>query len=445
MNCLDFGYDCIVPATKSMRHRLSEPPPAKDAIDSILKHGAAADQLRSCPQLLRRLRTACFLDDQNLPLFGRKRLVEQYKKDGLVLFLGAGVSIGSHVPSWPELSDALLLKSGVARAELATVKKALPSYIAQFELAAQRLGPHGFVQEIHRGLYDNLNCKPQVERIPLSFEDQKSWGDKWDDVLKGLQANKTLATVGDFLFAYDGSTPRRNPQIHAILTSNADNLLELYCLAKTRGRRMLTLVDRASVGEHPNHIPVYHLHGSLDARGENVFKPAADSVAPGEAQAITRELPPDLTFGESKYYETIANPFSFVNHTPESFLRRLNALFIGTSLDDLNMRRWLYDSFRERVLHRTTYLRELHERQYLDAKYEAELASRRHFWLRPEVETDKDGRWRVPKEHVECVMHNLGVQVIWCTDYDDMRACIDEVRREGDNPGFGQQPARFPI
>lgn len=34
-------------------------------------------------------------------------------------------------------------------------------------------------------------------------------------------------------------------------------------------------------------------------------------------------------------------------------------LFVGRSLDDLNVRRWPYTSFRERVEHRKKYLREI--------------------------------------------------------------------------------------
>lgn len=262
---------------------------------------------------------------------------------------------------------------------------------------------------------------------------------------KSLQANRTLEAVGDLLITDDGAGPKRNPQIHAVLTSNADNLLELYCEAKTGGKRVITMVDRASVGDHPDQTPVYHLHGTLDARDENLFRPTPASVPPNELQELTDELLPDLVFRESEYYETIANPASFLNHTPQSFLRRLNALFIGTSLDDLNMRRWLHDSFRERVQHRTSYLREFYWRQYPDAKHEARLESLRHFWLRPETEKDKDGKtWVVPKKHVESVMRNLGVQVVWCTDYEDMRRCLAEVQQRGCDPEFDRRVADYP-
>jgi len=152
-----------------------------------------------------------------------------------------------------------------------------------------------------------------------------------------------------------------------------------------------------------------------------------------------------LIFRESEYYQTIANPVSFINHTPQSFLQRLNALFVGTSLDDLNMRRWLHSSFRERVQHRTKYLREFYATEYPDAEYEAEIESRRHFWLRTRTEIDNEGKyWQVPEQHVDCVMSNLGVQVIWCDDYDDMRSCIHKLQKAGHSSQFGRGLAEFP-
>jgi len=428
-----------------MRHRSTERPPAKADIDRIVREGAAVDDESRFRQFVRRMQKAFFLDVKNRSLPARKRLVEQYRKDGLVLFLGAGVSSGSGIPNWPELADKLLLKSGVKSTDLNAVKKALPSYITQFELVGELLGTRRrLVEEIYRGLYARMECRPQLMEIPRKYEEQRGWHG-WGNVFKALQANKTLKAVGDLLIDSDSAEIRRNPQIHAVLTFNADNLLEIYCAAKAGGKRILTLVDRASVGEHPDETPVYHLHGTLDGRGENFLRRFPAAVPPGELQEITDDLLPDLIFRESEYYETIANPASFVNHTPQSFLRRLNALFIGTSLEDLNMRRWLYDSFRERVRHRIKYLREFYMKKYPEAEYEAELESRRHFWLRPEIERNKDGRpWRVPKKHVERVMRNLGVQVIWCKDYDDMRSCIYEVQMLGRNAEFGRRAAEFP-
>lgn len=222
--------------------------------------------------------------------------------------------------------------------------------------------------------------------------------------------------------------------------------MEIYCLARSRGKRVLTWIDRASVGEHPDETPVYHLHGFLDARRDNLFKPDSETDLPHGLQEITDHLLPELIFRESQYFESIASPVSFVNHTPQSFLRRLNVLFVGTSLDDLNMRRWLHDSFKERVAHRTKFLRQFHRKPYADAEYEAALTSRRHFWLRPSIELERGrprGHWRVPQAEVQRVMSNLGVQVVWCRSLQGIRDCLDQLRTRGGFSEFGRQPAPY--
>ena len=343
------------------------------------------------------------------------------------------------------LASRLLLNSGIAADDLSDIKKALPSLITQFELAGCVLGSNKkLLEEIYRALYSSMECKRQLEKIPRKYEEQISWNG-WAEVLKTLESNETLAAVGNLLIVEDKSGLRRNPQIHAVLTVNADNLLELYCEAKTGGKRMVTMIDRASVGDHPDQTPVYHLHGTLDARDENMFRSPPPSIQSHEIQEIDDELVPDLVFRETEYYETIANPGSFINHTPQSLFRRLNALFIGTSLDDLNMRRWLYNSFSERVRHRTKFLREYYWRQYSDARYEAMLESLRHFWLRLETQADADNKtWELPKEHIESVMNRLGVQLIWCADYEDLQKCILDVRQKGYDACFGRRPADYP-
>jgi hypothetical protein len=96
----------------------------------------------------------------------RERLLGQYKKDGLVLFLGAGVSSGSKIPSWPALSSAVLEKAGITGEELEQVKKAVPSYITQFELAGQLLGnQRSLTMAIYEKLYEGMPCKAQLEEM----------------------------------------------------------------------------------------------------------------------------------------------------------------------------------------------------------------------------------------------------------------------------------------
>ena len=245
-------------------------------------------------RFLRRMRMGFFLDSQNRPLSARQRLVNQYKQDGLVLFLGAGVSVESGVPNWPVLVNRVLLKSGIARRDLSQIERSLNTYITRFELAGLRAGNRvQFVKALYESLYSGVKCRGVLEQIPKKYEKQIGWPG-WTRVLRCLESNKTLATVGNLLIVHSQRKPRRNPQIHAVLTFNADNLLELYCRALTKGRHIITMVDRASVGDHPDRLSVYHLHGVLDVRGENIFRCPPQSVAVDTLQILTDGLAPRL-------------------------------------------------------------------------------------------------------------------------------------------------------
>ncbi len=436
------GY-ILLSEVRMRRRRINKEPPSANDINRILSSGARPKDNTQYPDLLRCLRQSCYLNATDQTLESRERLLTQYKKDGLVLFLGAGVSVGSGIPNWQKLARDLIVPE--VSSDYKEVKRAFPSLPTQFQLAACKLPPGQFVKKLYERLYSGLKFKKgMLKDIPRKREEQRNWSG-WDKIRKELGINRTLKCVGDLLIVENESTAkaefRRNPQIHAVLTLNVDNLLELYCQSKTSGRKLLTMVDRASVGDHPDLIPVYHLHGTLDARDENFLakdRPPT-GVSASELQKMV-ELIPDLVFRESEYYETIANPVSFVNHTPQSYLQRLNVLFIGTSIDDVNIRRWLYASFRERVQHRIKYLRELYRRKYKDAEVEAELESVRHFWLR----TNKERGKKLPKKDVELVMKKLGVQVVWCDDLNDLRSCVRDLKEKGKESAFGKGSAPCP-
>jgi hypothetical protein len=430
-----------------MRDRICEQPASEMEINSILQPGGPKKN-KSRPDLLRRLWQSCYLDDKCNPLTPRQRLLAQYRKDGLVLFLGAGVSTCSGVPSWDNLIQKVFAQLDLGKFDLGkfdyeTVKWSFPNLLTQFDLAAYTLGSQ---REFVKMLYDCLYGDARFKEIKNIITEKKSWTQqRWNKLLVQLQRNETLKAVGELLIVKTGENWRRNQQIHAVLTTNADNLLELYCQASAPRARLLTMVDRASVGDHPEMTPVYHLHGALDAREENILRDGTpcNEVAVADLQKIDDQLLPGLVFRESEYYETLASPISFVNHTPQSYFQRLNVLFIGTSLNDLNIRRWLHSSFRERVEARTKYLREYHYRKYCDVRVEAELESVRHFWLRTKTERhEKCGmveEREVPMKLIELSMSKLGVQVVWCDSYEDMQGCIRKLKKAS-VPNFGRRP-----
>ncbi len=178
-------------------------------------------------------------------------------------------------------------------------------------------------------------------------------------------------------------------------------------MARARGHRLLTTVDRASVGDHPGMISIYHLHGWLDVRDRR------------ERPVVT----PPLVFRESEYFDAIANPNSFANYTAQSLFQRRNVLFIGTSMEDVNVRRWLYNSFEERRRTSHQFLR-ARSGDYAGAEAEAYAVSIRHFWFRQAKDLPEPNR--TIRTSVADSMRNLGVEVIWYQEHGEI---ADHLRR----------------
>jgi hypothetical protein len=298
------------------------------------------------------MRKCGYLDSTDRRTSGMERLRFQYDTDGLVLFLGAGSSKASGIPEWRGLIDRMLktLRFGPAPENTPSFsrlleEKASLSLLSQFDLVSHQCKGSDqsdrFVDMLREHLYGDpgfQEIRRLMNAIPVANEKKKLFD--WQPLLTELRKNTTLAAVGDLLLDQNSGEAVVNPKIGAVLTTNADNLLQAYVMGRAGGRRLLTTVDRASVGDHPGMISVYHLHGWLDVCDRR------------ELGVVT----PPLVFRESEYFDSMANPNSFANYTAQSLFQRRNVLFIGTSMEDVNVRRWLYNSFEERRRHRAQLL-----------------------------------------------------------------------------------------
>lgn len=364
-------------------------------------------------QFLNRMRKCAYLDFADRRTSGLERLRLQYESDGLVLFLGAGVSKASGIPEWRGLIDAMLKTLGIGPAtENASSfsrlleEKAGLSLLSQFDLVSHQCqGPDqsdkfvGLLREHLYGASEFAEIRRLMNAIPVDNEKKKLFN--WQPLLMELRKNTTLAAVGDLLLDQNGGEAVVNSRIGAVLTTNADSLVQTYAMGLARGRRLLTTVDRASVGDHPGMISVYHLHGWLDVRDRR-------------AQAV---VTPPLVFRESEYFETMANPNSFTNYTAQSLFQRRNVLFIGTSMEDVNLRRWLYNSFEERRRQRAQFL-EARYGDYSGAAAEAYAASIRHFWFKRIKDLPEPAQ--IIQTAMTDAMRHLGVEAIWYGEHDEI-------------------------
>jgi hypothetical protein len=372
-------------------------------------------------QFLNRMRKCAYLDSKDRRTSGLERLRLQYQNDGLVLFLGAGVSKASGIPEWRGLIDGMLKTLGFSPGpenpssfSRLLEEKASLSLLSQFDLVSHQCRGPGesdrFVSLLRDHLYgasEFQEIRRLMNEIPVDNEEKKSFD--WQPLLRELRKNTTLAAVGDLLLDPKVDQPAVDPQIGAVLTTNADNLLQTYVMGRAGGRRLLTTVDRPSVGDHPGMTSVYHLHGWLDVRDRR-------------QQAI---VPPPLVFRESEYFDTMANPNAFANYTAQSLFQRRNVLFVGTSMEDVNIRRWLYNSFQERRRHRAELLSSRYG-VYPGADAEAYAASIRHFWFK-RVKDLPEPRGPIQDSLADAMRH-LGVEVIWYAEHSEIADHLRSLR-----------------
>jgi hypothetical protein len=163
-----------------------------------------------------------------------------YQRDGVALFLGAGVSAGLGLPNWSTLIGALFASAFAERLDLDPFDAGVLSEAAA---SLNRDSPLQTVRYLRRALGSNSD----------KFEEQLS------KVLYGAYNPSGSSELADAI-ARLCVPGRLGPKVHSVITYNFDDLLE--------DRLNNKHVDHSSI-YHGNsqataaELPVYHVHGFL--------------------------------------------------------------------------------------------------------------------------------------------------------------------------------------
>ena len=120
-----------------------------------------------------------------------------------------------------------------------------------------------------------------------------------------------------------------------VISLNADDHIETEANAGHHPKRDPVVWPISRESTHPRSrparhgrppIPVYHLHGFLPRK---------------QATSIWRESADTLVFTDSDYWATVASPLSFANRVIAHALHDTACLFIGLSMHDVNVLRWI--------------------------------------------------------------------------------------------------------
>ena len=228
--------------------------------------------------------------------------------------LGAGVSIEAGVPNWRGLAvrvwqralKATEASSPVADLDIEHVVQDPQLLPVIFELAEEQLGTDEFVEVLRGCIYET--AKPRYS----------PGGESTLEVIAEIVAK-------DYLLG----AKRR---IVRVVTFNADELLREALRPQRRvhdlgqfWRTMEHAVADFAVGRGEQPVPVFHVHGLLPRAG-----------AFGADFSKHR-----LVFTDSQYWRSGTSQASLANRTMNAALADSHCIFIGLSMTDANLLRWL--------------------------------------------------------------------------------------------------------
>jgi hypothetical protein len=314
---------------------------------------------------------------------GWNLLRERYQQRGLVLALGAGVSTGCSLPSWPELlcrmgEECFGTKGRALVEQLIAAGTTLPAIAGILESKC----PSGvaFLDLLSKALYRDF---PFHELV--SNEDQRRRLVKFVQV-----SNPTMRSVAALCARKISDTEFiSNEMVRAVVNFNVDSVLRTYVRARY-GTYLFRTIESASKLGKIGRIPIYHMHGFLKFYRSN-------------RQDDDEEV--RCVFTEGQYYDFFNRPNSIFNYTFLYLLREFNCLFLGMSMTDENIRRLLHYStseHRQRAMERGQRL--------------LDRLALRHFAILKRSGTKKID------ELTDIALRRLGTRALWITSFEEIPA-----------------------
>lgn len=226
---------------------------------------------------------------------------QKFLKKKIALVLGAGVSMGSNLPSWNQLLVNILINCIDPTVSPEDAKLVSEAYL---ENKSNSLVSARFIKD----LYDEERKKGTNLNTTVSFEDKvKSiiYPSKID-----LHKNETLNAVYDIC---------KDGKIKHIITYNYDDLLEQKFKLESISHKVIS--NNYEPANDDISIRLYHVHGFAPHDGTNLFN--------------------DKVLEEQDYHLQYSDIYNWQNLTQLSIFRDFTCVFIGVSLVDPNQRRLL--------------------------------------------------------------------------------------------------------
>lgn len=317
---------------------------------------------------------------------------QYYRKERLVLVLGAGVSMAFGLPSW----DILLQKLMVA-----TLEKEKNASSILSKLFAKIFNPSPLIAGRYLQKYfetNNQSFEEEVRKILYQEIERNTVSDLMDEIVRYCIA------------------PGKSPNLNSIITYNFDDILEQSVLKSSLDLPFKSIYGQG-IDVDTGELPIYHVHGYLPETGKL-----------SESNQIT--------FGENVYHKQYTDIYSWNNIVQINKFRENNCLFIGTSLTDPNTRRLLDISNQQRTSKKGSHyiFKIRYKREDVKKALEILLNQNKDLMTEKSVANlQLDETVLTLIETIESFEENdlksFGIKTIWVDRYSEIPELMREIRK----------------
>jgi len=333
---------------------------------------------------------------------------------GWALCIGAGTSLPIF-PSWKLLVTKLVARVDEANAssiaeELLRVYS--PDSVLQAVHAMLAMSEQEYTKILSEALYSFVDTQlDPAERLLFRNVLAQSGAacvssTLWAEFAK-LRERHLAQTTACQLARVIATVISTESQPSEILSFNAEPLLyaliESYCYEKFREKHL-------EPSDNPKRLLDF-VTGSISSykKGRIQYVFNHGTLPPPEAKASRRIASTDkLVFREGEYLNLANTAFSWQSATFLEVCLRRPTVFVGVSLSDPNMRRWL------------AWI-QMNRSREVEMSGGIPRISTRHFWINKRPERDYMARW------IEACVYHLGVRIIWIDRWDDVGATLSSM------------------
>jgi len=321
-----------------------------------------------------------------------RELKLNYKKEKLVLVLGAGVSMSFGLPSWDILLQKLMMT---------TLEKEKNTSSILSKLFTKIFNPSPLIA----GRY----LQKYFESNKTSFEEEVR------KILYQEIERETKSKLMDEIIRYC-IAPGKSPNLNSIITYNFDDILE-FNIQKSSLDLPYKSIYGNGMDVETGELPIYHVHGYL----------------PEKAKLSESN---QITFGESVYHKQYTDTYSWNNIVQINKFRENNCLFIGTSLTDPNTRRLLDIANQQRTTKKGYHFIFKIKYKVDDVKKALSLLLNNEADLLNEkskaslqLEETANTLVEIIESFEENDLKSFGIKTIWIDTYSEIPEIMQEIRK----------------